>query len=55
VPVSVVAGDPEVLDRIDGWRWTEGLIAGGAPVWRMSDFRDRFLTAYGSAPHPAKD
>ncbi|MFJ2947334.1 CDP-alcohol phosphatidyltransferase [Streptomyces sp. NPDC087226] len=53
VPVSVVAKDPKVLERIDDWNWTEGLRpAKDAPVWRMSSFRDRFLTAYGSTPHP---
>ena len=53
VPVSVVAKDPEVLEKIGDWDWTEGLRpAEDAPVWRMSDFRDRFLTAYGSTPHP---
>ncbi|MFC8006519.1 CDP-alcohol phosphatidyltransferase [Streptomyces olivaceus] len=53
VPVSVVAKDPKVLDAIDDWNWTEGLKpAHDAPVWRMSSFRDAFLTAYGSTPHP---
>ncbi|MGW5783094.1 CDP-alcohol phosphatidyltransferase [Streptomyces sp. NPDC003757] len=53
VPVSVVAKDPKVLDAIDDWNWTEGLRpAEDAPVWPMSAFRDRFLTAYGSVPHP---
>ncbi|MER6342888.1 CDP-alcohol phosphatidyltransferase [Streptomyces sp. NPDC001595] len=51
VPVSVVAKDPEVLEKIAGWGWTDGLEpAGDAPVWKMSAFRDRFLTAYGSTP-----
>ncbi|WP_399939209.1 CDP-alcohol phosphatidyltransferase [Streptomyces sp. BBFR25] len=55
VPVSVVAKDPKVLDAIDDWDWTEGLEpAKDAPVWRMSAFRDRFLTAYGSTPHPTR-
>ncbi|MFF4468065.1 CDP-alcohol phosphatidyltransferase [Streptomyces sp. NPDC001599] len=55
VPVSIVAKDPKVLDAIDGWNWTEGLKpAHDAPVWKMSSFRDRFLTAYGSIPHPTK-
>jgi hypothetical protein len=54
VPVSIVAKDPEVLDRIDGWGWTEGLAPDrDAPVWKMSAFRDRFLTAYGSTPRPS--
>ncbi|MEU3945314.1 CDP-alcohol phosphatidyltransferase [Streptomyces sp. NPDC029526] len=53
VPVSVVAKDPEVLEKIADWNWTEGLTpAKDAPVWRMDAFRDRFLTAYGSTPHP---
>ncbi|MFI6033170.1 CDP-alcohol phosphatidyltransferase [Streptomyces sp. NPDC051315] len=54
VPVSVVAKDPKVLDKIAGWKWTEGLKpAKDAPVWKMSSFRDRFLLAYGSTPHPS--
>ncbi len=53
VPVSVVAKDPEILDRISDWNWTEGLRpADDAPVWKMDAFRDKFLTAYGSTPHP---
>ncbi|MEU9384492.1 sulfatase-like hydrolase/transferase [Streptomyces sp. NPDC048279] len=53
VPVSIVAKDPKVLDAIDSWNWTDGLRpAHNAPVWKMSAFRDKFLTAYGSTPHP---
>ncbi|MEU2300133.1 CDP-alcohol phosphatidyltransferase [Streptomyces antibioticus] len=53
VPISIVAKDPKVLDKIAGWNWTDGLKpAHDAPVWKMSSFRDRFLTAYGSTPHP---
>ncbi|WP_422770336.1 sulfatase [Plantactinospora sp. WMMC1484] len=49
VPITIVARDPAVLDRISGWGWQEGLKPGPqTPVWRMSDFRDRFLTAFGS-------
>ncbi|MFY1691369.1 sulfatase [Plantactinospora sp. WMMB782] len=48
VPVTIVAKDPAVLDRISGWNWQDGLKPGpDTPVWRMSDFRDRFLTAFG--------
>ncbi|MCC5476106.1 CDP-alcohol phosphatidyltransferase [Streptomyces sp. JA03] len=55
VPVSIVAKDPKVLDKIAGWGWTDGLRpAHNAPVWKMSAFRDRFLAAYGSTPHPKK-
>nr|WP_244162866.1 CDP-alcohol phosphatidyltransferase [Streptomyces bungoensis] len=53
VPVAIVAKDPKVLDKVSGWGWTDGLRpAHDAPVWKMSAFRDRFLTAYGSTPHP---
>ncbi|MEU8862669.1 sulfatase [Streptomyces umbrinus] len=51
VPVSIVAHDKSVLDKIDDWGWTDGIKPDKtAPVWRMDSFRDRFLTAYGSTP-----
>lgn len=55
VPVSIVAGDPAVFDSIRGWRWQDGLNPGPkAPVWRMDQFRDRFLTAFDppASGHP---
>ena len=55
VPVSIVARDKSVLDKIDNWNWTDGLEPDPkAPVWRMDSFRDRFLTAYGSQPNPSE-
>ncbi|MFD5591254.1 CDP-alcohol phosphatidyltransferase [Streptomyces griseorubiginosus] len=54
VPISIVAKDPKVLAKITSWNWTDGLKpAHDAPVWKMSAFRDRFLTAYGSTKHPS--
>ncbi|UUU25698.1 sulfatase [Streptomyces sp. DSM 40750] len=48
VPVSIVAQDPEVLEKIADWGWTDGLKpADDTPVWRMDKFRDRFMTAFG--------
>jgi hypothetical protein len=48
VPITIVAHDPAVLDRISGWGWQDGLTPNPqAPVWRMDAFRDRFLTAFG--------
>ncbi|HEV2887274.1 MAG TPA: hypothetical protein VGX49_10215 [Jatrophihabitans sp.] len=48
VPISIIAHDPAVLDRISGWGWQDGLRPRpDAPVWAMDAFRDRFLTAYG--------
>lgn len=56
VPISIVAKDPKVLEKVDSWNWTDGLRpAHDAPVWKMDLFRDRFLTAYGSVPHPSKN
>jgi len=49
VPVSVVAKDPAVLDRIGGWGWQPGLRpSAAAPVWPMDAFRDRFFGAFGA-------
>jgi hypothetical protein len=51
VPVTIVAQDPSVLDRISSWDWQDGLRPDPhAPVWRMDSFRDRFLTAFGPRP-----
>ncbi|WP_353952197.1 CDP-alcohol phosphatidyltransferase family protein [Knoellia sp. S7-12] len=48
VPVSVIARDPKVMERIASWGWQDGLRPGeGSPVWPMADFRDRFLGAFG--------
>jgi len=50
VPITVLARDPAVLDRIDGWSWDPGLRPGPeAPVWPMDAFRDRFVAAYSSS------
>ncbi|XVV17313.1 sulfatase-like hydrolase/transferase [Actinoplanes sp. CA-131856] len=52
VPITIVAKDPKVLDRITAWNWADGLRPLPAtPVWPMNAFRDRFFTAFGtSAP-----
>ncbi|MEU5522958.1 sulfatase [Streptomyces sp. NPDC093250] len=48
VPVTIVAKDPKVLERVGDWGWTDGLKpAPDAPRWGMDKFRDRFMTAYG--------
>ena len=48
VPISVIARDPKVLDRIASWRWQDGMLPHpDAPVWPMQAFRDRFLSAFG--------
>jgi hypothetical protein len=50
VPITIVAKDPTVLNRISSWGWTDGLRpALNAPVWKMDSFRNKFLTAFGPA------
>jgi hypothetical protein len=54
VPITIVARDQGVLDRIAGWHWEDGLNPSPkAPVLRMDKFRDRFLTAFGPRGTPA--
>ena len=51
VPITIIAHDPNVMDRISGWGWQDGLRPDPeAPVWHMDTFRGRFLTAYGPQP-----
>jgi hypothetical protein len=51
VPISIIAHDPKVMDRISSWGWQDGLLPSPqAPVWSMDTFRGRFLSSYG--PHP---
>ncbi|MGB8381859.1 MAG: CDP-alcohol phosphatidyltransferase, partial [Dermatophilaceae bacterium] len=48
VPITIIAHDPSVMDRISGWGWQDGMTPGSeAPVWPMDAFRHRFLTAFG--------
>ncbi|MFJ4847796.1 MULTISPECIES: sulfatase [unclassified Streptomyces] len=53
VPISIVAHDKDVLDRMAGWGWQDGLQPHpDAPVWRMDTFRNRFLSTYGAKTAP---
>ncbi len=53
VPITIVAHDLAVMNRISGWGWQDGMRPSpDAPVWRMDTFRDRFLTAYGPQARP---
>lgn len=49
VPVHMI-GPPDVIARIDGWGWADGLIpAPDTPVRRMDHFRNDFVRAFTSA------
>ncbi len=46
IPIHMI-GPPEVLEQIDHWGWTDGLIpARHAPVRRMDRFRNDFIEAF---------
>jgi hypothetical protein len=47
VPVTIIAKDPTVFQAISGWNWETGdQPTSKAPVWPMSAFRNRFLSAF---------
>ena len=51
VPITVIAHDRAVINRISGWGWQDGMRPeSDAPVWPMDAFRDRFLAAYSLQP-----
>lgn len=51
VPITIIARDPTVMDRISGWGWQEGMRPDSrAPVWPMDAFRNRFLSVYTDTP-----
>ncbi|MEO5921570.1 MAG: CDP-alcohol phosphatidyltransferase [Pseudolysinimonas sp.] len=50
VPISVISKDPAVFEAIAGWRWEDGMLpSDDAPLWRMDEFRDRFLAAFSAS------
>jgi phosphatidylglycerophosphate synthase len=47
VPMTIIAHDPKVIRRLSGWGWTDGMLPSPtAPVWLMSAFRNKFLSAF---------
>lgn len=49
VPIHMI-GPPELIDRIEAWGWTPGLIPDpDLPAWPMDSFRNRFIEAFTSA------
>ena len=48
VPITIISKDPAVFEEIDSWQWETGVHPSPeAPIWRMDQFRDRFLEAFG--------
>lgn len=49
VPVHLIARDPEVMKLVADWSWTESMLpSDDAPVWRMNEVRDRFISAFST-------
>jgi hypothetical protein len=47
VPITIVAHDPKVIERLSSWGWTNGMLPGvTSPVWLMSAFRNHFFDAF---------
>lgn len=47
VPIHLIARDPKVIDAIEHWQWTPGMVpAAEAPVWRMDELRNKFIEAF---------
>lgn len=50
VPIHIIATNPELLEAIEGWKWTPGMIPDElSPVWRMDDMRRQLLESF--TPH----
>ncbi len=49
VPVHLIARDPKVMKLVADWSWTESMLpSDDAPVWRMNEVRDRFISAFST-------
>ena len=49
VPISIIARDPSVFDRIASWSWQDGLLPSrSAPLWSMDAFHGKFLAAFST-------
>ncbi len=47
VLVHLIARDPAVMDAVQDWQWTPGMLpADDAPVWRMDNVRDRVIETF---------
>lgn len=47
VPMHIVAGNPELLDRLDGWNLQRGMIpTKETPVYRMDEFRRKLVESF---------
>ena len=54
VPISIIARDPSVFRQIASWHWQDGLLPRRyAPLEPMSAFRNKFLSAFSTAPPKA--
>jgi hypothetical protein len=48
VPITILAKDKTVMAKTSSWGWTDGIKPDPkAPIWKMDEFRDRFMTTFG--------
>lgn len=53
VLVHLLSQDASVMDAVQAWQWTDGMLpAPHAPVWPMDTVRDRLLAAFSSKLPP---
>lgn len=47
VPVHLITRDAKVIEAIEHWQWTAGMLpADDAPVWRMDKMRNKFIDVF---------
>ncbi|WP_037087514.1 sulfatase-like hydrolase/transferase [Neorhizobium vignae] len=47
VPMHIVTGNPNLLKRLDGWRWQKGMIPQpSTAVYRMDEFRRKLVESF---------
>jgi len=51
VPVHLISRDAQVMQAIQDWHWSKGLLPGDdAPAWGMDQVRDRLIASFSSQP-----
>jgi hypothetical protein len=47
VPIHIIATNPALLDAIEGWQWTPGMLPDElSPIWRMDGMRRQLLESF---------
>lgn len=55
VPITIIAHDQAVLDRVAEWKWQEGMAPSPSETGaRMDTFRDQFLHTFSPTSNPTR-